>query len=411
MAGRGMSGGGAGPGGQRDQLLDHDDLLTCADAPDLGGRRPDAIIVPSARPASSLLHAAGLAEELNTPLLVLASRQAHAAEIVREIEDHGIVADVVAIDVTGAPRLMPGLETAGLFTRGPFGRTTDVSMKRNLALLLSRAAGWDQVMFLDDDIQVPDAADLRRAAALLPTHAAVGLHIDGMPDNSVVCHARRELGDRQGTFVGGGALLVPVERSDGAFFPHIYNEDWFFLLDEGGIRPVARTGRAVQQWYDPFVNPDRARGEELGDTLAEGVFAALSHGKLEDALKPDYWVGFLEVRRRLITRLLQRAAGRESMVTALKAARGRSYLIEPHLCARFLKAWERDQNVWRRAVEALSTGRGIAGAISHFGLRRSATVRLNRTGPAPREPRLRQHRKHLDALDQARARELVVTGR
>ncbi|MER7280260.1 hypothetical protein ABT369_38065 [Dactylosporangium sp. NPDC000244] len=400
-----------------EQLLDHEGLLSTGDTPGPGGRRLDAIVVPSARPPSSLVHAAGLAEELNAPLMVLASRKARADAIVREIEDNGIVADVVAIDVDSVPKRMPALETAGLLDRTPFRRGTDVSMKRNLALMLSRAIGWRQVMFLDDDITVPDALDLRRAADRLPTHAAVGLHIGGMWDNSVVCHARRELGDKQGTFVGGGALLVPVDRNDGAYFPNIYNEDWFFLLDEAGIRPVARTGRALQQWYDPFVNPDRARGEELGDTLAEGVFAALSHGKLEDALRPGYWVDFLQVRRRLITDLLRRAEAtepgerRDNMIIALKAARGRSFLIEPHGCARFLRAWERDQTVWRRAMDNTGVDLGIHGAVGYFGLRRSAAIRLNRTGPAPREPRLRQQRKRLDAADEARERKLAVTRR
>nr|BFE64909.1 hypothetical protein GCM10020063_094350 [Dactylosporangium thailandense] len=403
------------------QLLDHECLLSSGETLGLVGRRLDAIIVPSGRPASSIVHAAGLAEELNAPLLVLASRQARADAIVREIEDNGIVADVVAIDVDSVPKRMPALETAGLLDRTLFRRGTDVSMKRNLALLLSRAIGWRQVMFLDDDITVPDALDVRRAAALLPTRAAVGLHIGGMWDNSVVCHARRELGDRQGTFIGGGALLVPVDRIDGAFFPNVYNEDWFFLLDEAGIRSVARTGLALQQWYDPFVNPDRARGEELGDTLAEGVFAALSHGKLEDALRPGYWVDFLQVRRRLITDLLRRAEATEPgerqihLITALKAARGRSFLIEPYACARFLRAWERDQASWRRAMENINADLGILGAVGHFSLHRSANIRLNRGGPAPREPRLRQRRMHLDFADRqrdsVREHRLAVTGR
>jgi hypothetical protein len=392
-----------------DQLLSHTALLDHGGPPDIVDRKLDAIVVPSGRPASSVLHAAGLAEELNTPLVVLASRKARAADIVREVEDNGIVADVVAVDVGHAPKRMPELETAGLFPRG-----TDVSMKRNLGLLLARAAGWRQVMFLDDDITVTNAADLRRAAGALASHAAVGMHVGGMPDNSVVCHARRELGDRQGTFVGGGALAVPTDADAGAFFPDIYNEDWFYLLDNAQIRPVALVGQALQLPYDPFVNPDRAREEELGDTLAEGVFAMLGRGgTVRDTLNDGYWVDFLAARRGLITDLLRRAGERPasqrvgSMTVALKAARGRSYLIEPRECVRFLRALRRDQDVWAEQMRDLRSGLGIAGALSHFGLRQSATVRLNRTGPAPKEPRLRQLRKLLEAED----RKLALTGR
>jgi len=60
-----------------------------------------------------------------------------------------------------------------------------------------------RVVFLDDDIRVPDPADLGKAVSLLGTHAAVGLGIGGFPDNSMVCRAFREAGGRQETFIGG----------------------------------------------------------------------------------------------------------------------------------------------------------------------------------------------------------------
>jgi hypothetical protein len=332
--------------------------------------------------------------------MVLSSRRSRAVDVVQAIEDNTIVVDVVAVDVRAPVRGMPELETDDMFAGTPFHRPTDVSVKRNLGLLLARSIGWRRVMFLDDDIAIPTALDLRRAAGeLTGRHAAVGLHIGGMPDNSVVCHARRELGEDQGTFLGGGALAVPADANDGAFFPNIYNEDWFFLLDKTHLRPVTAVGEAKQLPYDPFVNPARAREEELGDTLAEGVFGALSgSGSIEDVLNDGYWHDFLDARRRLITTLLGKAADRPAMVEALKAARGRSYLIEPRECVRFLKAWHRDQLVWGEAVGRLGSGRGIAGTLSQFRLDRSATIRLNRTGRAPKEPHLHQQRKRLERV-------------
>ncbi|MGI5245726.1 hypothetical protein [Dactylosporangium sp. CA-139066] len=382
------------------QRLSHAGLIRRPDTPDSVDRKLDAIIVPSARPASSLIHAAWLAEELNVPLMVLSSRKSLAVDVVRKIEDNTIVVDVVAVDVRAPVRGMPALETDTMFKGTPFHRPTDVSVKRNLGLLLARSIGWQRVMFLDDDIAVPTAQDLHRAAAELSgRHAAVGLRIGGMPDNSVVCHARRELGEDQGTFLGGGALAVPTDINDEAFFPNIYNEDWFFLLDKTHLRPVTEVGEAKQLPYDPFVNPARAREEELGDTLAEGVFGALSDsGSIEDVLNEGYWRDFLEARRRLITTLLGKAGSNPPMVEALKAARGRSYLIEPRACVRFLRAWQRDQLVWGEAVGNLRTGRGIAGALRHFLLDRSATIRLNRTGRAPKEPHLHQQRMRLERV-------------
>ena len=41
--------------------------------------------------------------------------------------------------------------------------------------MLARLALWKRVVFLDDDITVPEAADLERAAALLGDYAGLGL--------------------------------------------------------------------------------------------------------------------------------------------------------------------------------------------------------------------------------------------
>ena len=150
------------------------------------------------------------------------------------------------------------LETSRLLAGTIFERRTDVSTKRNLALVLSHLLRWKRVVFLDDDIRVPDPADLRRAVSLLDTHTAVGLGIGGFPDNSMVCHAFREAGGSQETFIGAGALAVDVKRNR-SFFPNIYNEDWFFVLDAGKrLQQVATVGQVIQDPYDPY-RPERAR--------------------------------------------------------------------------------------------------------------------------------------------------------
>ena len=65
-----------------------------------------------------------------------------------------------------------------------------------------------------------------------------------------------------------GALAVDVKRNR-SFFPNIYNEDWFFVLDAGKrLQQVATVGQVIQDPYDPY-RPERARAEELGDVLAK----------------------------------------------------------------------------------------------------------------------------------------------
>src|SRR5262249_34217930 len=173
----------------------------------------DAIIVPPVRPLSHLDDAARAARFLSCSLVTLHTPGRTRATAAAFYLDFWSL-NLIAIDVPESAYLrLPELETSRLLAGTTFERRTDVSTKRNLGLLVSHMLGWKRVVFLDDDIRVPDPTDLSKAASLLGTHAAVGLSIDGFPDNSMVCHAFREAGGRQDTFIGGGALAVDLERN------------------------------------------------------------------------------------------------------------------------------------------------------------------------------------------------------
>src|SRR5690606_36480424 len=120
----------------------------------------DAIIVPTARPADTLRHVIGLARHLGTKLVALCSRLSEAGEVRRIATEEGLT-DVVPVDVPDASRLpLPDLATSKLLVGTEFERGTDLSLKRNLGLLLARMAGWRRVVFLADAITVPDAEAL-----------------------------------------------------------------------------------------------------------------------------------------------------------------------------------------------------------------------------------------------------------
>lgn len=331
----------------------------------------DAIVVPTARNSASMARSIHLANKLGCPLVALCSKYSSPRHVARLAAKSGV--EIIAVDIARFPnRLLPPLATTELLAGTIFERRTDTSRKRNLGLVLAHLAGWRRIVFLDDDITIPEPTDLLDAARLLDVYSGVGLAIGGFPDNSVVCHAYREVGGAQDTFIGGGALAVRTDTVE-SFFPNIYNEDWFFLLDDAGLRPSAVTGKAVQLPYDPFKDDRRARSEELGDTLAEGVFALLDLGmKVQDA-DEIYWTGFLEDRRALIANVIARVqrADRETaekrrMLTALKAASGRSLRITPKLCVDYLQAWQEDRIRWRKHLDQLSP--------AHLG----GVVRLNR---------------------------------
>jgi hypothetical protein len=343
----------------------HRELLWSGDH--VQSQRIDAVFVPTIRTPPYLDAASRLAQELDCAIVTLHSRQwTTAAKAAQRLPKS---LDLIAIDVPDPALLrLPRFQTSKLaahkvFPRDPRRPPTDLSAKRNLGLVLSRMLGWSRVLFLDDDIKGLNPADVLDAGGLLDTHNAVGLQVVGFPDHSVVCHAYREAGGSQQSFIGGGALAVHVQRST-SFFPEIYNDDWFFLLDgDKGIQPVAMTGQVIQKRYDPFRNPERARAEEFGDVLAEGIYWLLDqHLSITDADRA-HWARFLIKRRQFIERVLAmlassnlESAEKGRRIAALKGSLGRLALITPELCENYLRAWRADRREWQRFVQELPAG-------------------------------------------------------
>ena len=336
----------------------HRNLLWTADDPPRWGK-VDAIIVPTTRPVVYLQEAANAAFYLGCPLVTLHSRKWTSAHAANAYLSESI--DLIAIDIPEPADLrLPALATSQLLAGTVFEQRSDLSTKRNLGLVLSHMLGWKRVVFLDDDIRVPDPGDLSKAVSLLDTHAAVGLGIGGFPDNSMVCHAFRAGGGDQETFIGGGALAVEVERNR-SFFPNVYNEDWFYMLDaDKGLQSVATVGQVLQYPYDPY-RPERARMEEFGDVLAEGSYWLLDQGKFVSDGDFAHWRDFLVKRKKFIERVLamvERSASiepseRARMAEALRAALGRLALITPQLCVAYLQAWVADQERWQRYIQGV----------------------------------------------------------
>jgi hypothetical protein len=333
-------------------------------------RRLDAVIVPASRPASALQPTIELAAWLDIPLVVLCSKQTKIEQVAQRVSKIPRAKTlVVSIPDEWKHPMFPARTSAESFQRASSNRASDLSAKRNLGLLLARLHGWNKIAFLDDDIRLSTSRSIGRLAAQLDMNQVAGMFVREHPDNSVVCHARRLAGFQQDVFVTGAVLGVHCNSLPLSFFPDIYNEDWFFFAKEAATRKLPRVGNARQTQYDPFANPDRARREEFGDLLAEGLYALFGeqdpstpfHEQL-DAATRTYWLRFIDARREVISEAkmilygsLNRHGNNEHVAAALEslsAAASQLDTISADLCLNFLDAWRDDLSDWQK----LSTG-------------------------------------------------------
>ena len=328
----------------------------------------DAIVVPAARPVDGLEEAIGLAARTDAFLLVVCSHAAAPSAAATAIARAGHERALV-VDLTRAWR-HPLLDlSTGRAPEASWGwPRRDLSVKRNLGLLLARLVGWRRLFFLDDDVRDVGVARLRRAGGLLDRCAAVGLRATAFPDNSVVRHADRLAGGTPDVFISGGALAVECGAAD-AFFPAVYGEDWFFLFPALARGRVAALGAVSQPEHDPF-DPPRAAREEFGDLLAESVLDELLVGGSLARGGEARWARAIAARDRFLADVLRRLGDRPPAAAAasLDAARARLSAISPVACAGFISAWRADLETWERRVTGLPSGLSPPEAAAWLGL-------------------------------------------
>lgn len=355
----------------------------------------DAIVVPASRGAEHLAHVVRLAARVGATLVVLCSQKTCASEVAAYAEREPCLnALIVDVPAEYCHDLLPTSTSAPEFRAASGDRTSDLGLKRNLGLLLARLNGWRKVLFLDDDIgatgrgmQKLSSLLVRRIAGHLERHQIAGMSCRDFPDNSVVCHARKLAGLPQGNFVSGAALGVNCADQPLPFFPDIYNEDWFFFSRRAAAREIGYVGEVSQEPYNPYETADRARHEEFGDLLAEGLYALfeqqpveMNYGARVEAADAEYWAEFILARERSlhVTQLrLHRALERDTarrereIVPALRsltAAEGQLGRLRPDLCVTFMEAWTKDLAGWEQATQRLKPLKSVHEACEALSL-------------------------------------------
>jgi hypothetical protein len=352
----------------------------------------DGVIVPAYRPPVNLDHAVDVAAASGATLVLVCSGHVTAEGAISRVHERDPAVPTLAVDLRSWPGLGIPIGTA-LHVEATFMRRHDASHKRNLGLLLARAAGWSHVLLLNDDVRGLDREKICRARALLePLESAAatqgvlaaGWAFSDFPDNSVVCHARRLLGGGQGTFVSDAALVIAAGPNLG-FFPPVYNEDWLFLHDAVAAGTVAIAGDDLKQLaYNPFAQPRRAQAEEFGDVLGEGLFALLHEAQRSGNRSwasatmtgTRWWRAVLAHRRSLILDALARldtsghrlSVRRSDVRACLIAALALHADHWPAALAGWVEMWRRDLESWERLLAGVEVVGSPLDALHALGL-------------------------------------------
>ena len=327
-------------------------------------RQLDAVVVPATRPAQ-VQRIITFAAYVDVPLVILCSKQARAAVVAARVEAT-LGARALVVDVPESYELdLPSQATSGdRFFKLSYGRESDLSLKRNLGLLIARLRGWRKILFVDDDIFDIRPQDVSRLAGQLDRYPVAAMSSREYPDNSVVCHAARAAGLPQDVFVSGAVLAVNTQADWLPFFPDVYNEDWFFFAPHAAERKLPKVGEVRQDKYQPYADPTRASREEFGDLLAEGLYAVFEgtpgwtfSEQLRAASSDRYWRRVIEDRAALIENIAENLRRREadghlvartaySALTSLEYAAEQLALIGPADCVGFIDSWQADTRTW-----------------------------------------------------------------
>jgi hypothetical protein len=343
----------------------------------------DAIVVPTNRPVAMFPDCIGLARQTAIPLIVVCSKRVDRRQVTAAAT-HAHV-EAFALDLPAHPANPLGISFSTSsdedLVAANAGSARDLSTKRNLGLVLARMLRWQRLMFLDDDIFDVTREDVEALAAGLSDHSVSVLIPEEYPDNSVACHAHRLGGGHQGRFASADGMGVRCDRDDLAFFPNIFNDDWFFFSEEAASHRITYVGASQRRKYDPYEDPKRAVTEEFGDLLAEGLYARLDAHRGICGVDIDYWAAFIESRREFLRRVaesltrhpdreLDTAKGREvrAAQVSIRASQDQLDRIHPALCQRFVDLWQADLVQWRRYLTKLPHFESIASALEHLGL-------------------------------------------
>lgn len=178
---------------------------------------------------------------------------------------------------------------------------------RNFALLYSKSLGLENVLFTDDDIQVPNPKLIEELFQSINNHQFTGANILGLIDDSVLGHIATDMGVINERMLSGGFMVFKPKKIV-HFFLNNYNEDWIWLFLQIKGKTYLQMGEVLQELVDPLNNYEtKAMFQEFGEVALDGVLDLHNEGSYEELAQPLFWERILKERAEYLNVLLSKA--------------------------------------------------------------------------------------------------------
>lgn len=183
----------------------------------------------------------------------------------------------------------------------------NLGFARNYALLLTRINNIERVLFMDDDIIIPNNDIIISSFNLLEKYDFIGTNIGGMVDDSILGHISTDLGlidDFERAFSGG--FLAFNSKIVKLPFLNIYNEDWIWLFLHSNEKKHLQPKCVIQNYFNPYEKfKEKIIFQEYGEIIVTGIVLAKKEGDLELLMSNVFWERVIIERKGYVMELYE----------------------------------------------------------------------------------------------------------
>ncbi|MGI8582350.1 MAG: hypothetical protein ACR2KX_09135 [Chitinophagaceae bacterium] len=202
--------------------------------------------------------------------------------------------------------------------REPGNPKWNLGFVRNFALLYSKTIRASRVLFMDDDIEVPNLNLIDELFNALNDYEFVGANIMGLIDDSVIGHIATELGVINERMLSGGFVLFTSEMVQN-YFLNNYNEDWIWLFLQLKGKKYLQTGEVFQELSNPFSNyQNKLIFQEYGEIALDGILDLYKEGSFDSLTQFMFWERMLKEREEYLDILNQKAKGKKKLIEIIE---------------------------------------------------------------------------------------------